>query len=108
MTNKSKVRGTRWESGVVAFLQEHGYPHAERRALAGAQDKGDVLLPGLMIECKDEQKITLSVYADEVATQTSNCPPGTIGVAWIKRRGKGVDKSYILMDPETFLDLIDD
>ena len=60
-----------------------------------------------MIECKDEQKITLSVYSDEVATQTSNCPPGTIGVAWIKRRGKGVDKSYIVMDPATFLKLLD-
>ena len=105
---RPKDRGTRWESAVVAYLQEHGHPFTERRALAGAHDKGDINLPGVMIECKDEQKITLSVYADEVAAQTKNCPPGTVGVAWIKRRNAGVDRSYIVMDPATFLRLLEE
>lgn len=105
--SKSRDRGTRWESAIVGYLQEHGFPYAERRALAGALDKGDVTgVPGVMVEAKDEQRITLSVYADEVAAQTANCPPGTIGVAWVKRRGKGVEKSYVVMDPATFLELL--
>ena len=104
--SKSKQRGTAWESAIVGYLREHGYPWAERRALAGALDKGDIHLPGVMIEAKNCQTITLAAWADEVAAQTANCPPGTVGVAWIKRRGKGVDKSYVVMDPATFLRLL--
>lgn len=30
----SKDRGTRWETAVVRWLRDHGFPHAERRALS--------------------------------------------------------------------------
>lgn len=74
--------------------------------MAGALDKGDIHLPGVMIEAKNCQTIKLAEWADEVEAQTANCPPGTVGVAWIKRRGKNVDKSYVVMDPATFLRLL--
>ena len=104
----SRQKGTAWESAIVSYLQEHGYPYAERRAMAGANDKGDILLPGVMIEAKAEKAITLAEYADEVKKQTANCPHGTIGVAWVKRRGKSVEDSYVLMSPATFLQLLHD
>ena len=104
--SKSRAKGTLWESTIVAYLQAHGHPYAERRAMAGALDKGDILLPGCMIEAKAEQKITLADYLKEIRAQTANCPPGTVGVAWIKARGKSVDDSYVVMDPETFLRLL--
>ena len=104
--SRARAKGTRWESEIVTYLQEHGHPFAERRALAGAADKGDILLPGVMIEAKSHKAITLAAYADEVERQTANCPPGTVGVAWIKRPGKGIDKSYVVMDPATFLRLL--
>ena len=31
--SKQKAKGTRWESAIVAYLRDHGFPHAERRAL---------------------------------------------------------------------------
>ena len=69
----SKRKGTAWESQVVTYLRDHGQPYAERRALAGSSDKGDVAgVPGVMIECKAEKTITLGAYADEVKTQTTN------------------------------------
>lgn len=105
--SKSRAKGTLWESTVVAYLREHGYPWAERRALAGAYDKGDILLPGMMIECKAEKAIKLAEYMKEVRAQTANCPPGTLGVAWVKAPGKTVDESYVVMSPATFLELLD-
>jgi hypothetical protein len=46
--SKSRAKGTSWESAIVTYLIEQGWPHAERRALAGALDKGDITgLPGV-------------------------------------------------------------
>ena len=42
MTNRSKDKGTAAESAVVTYLQSRGWHYAERRALHGDQDKGDV------------------------------------------------------------------
>lgn len=41
MANKSKAKGTKGETKVVRYLQEHGI-EAQRRALAGSKDVGDV------------------------------------------------------------------
>ena len=41
MGNPSKNKGTRAESAVVKFLNDHGL-QAERRALSGSEDKGDI------------------------------------------------------------------
>ena len=106
MVNRSKQKGTQFETDIVRYLQDHGHPHAERRALAGAEDRGDITgIPGVMIEAKNCGSITLAAWADEVEVQTRNAG-ARIGVAWIKRRGKGIDKSYIVMSPATFLELL--
>ena len=103
--SKSRAKGTAWESACVNWLHDHGMPWVERRALAGAADKGDLLVPGLMVECKAEQRIDLAGYMKEVKAQVANCPEGTVGIAWVKARGKGVGDSYIVMTPATFLEL---
>jgi hypothetical protein len=103
--SKSKRLGTGWETAVVNWLRAD-FPYVERRALHGTRDKGDVSgIPSVMIECKNEAGITLAAYMDEVKVQTEHAN-AQIGVAWIKRRGKGVDQSYVVMSPETFVRLI--
>jgi hypothetical protein len=53
MVNRSKQKGTSTETLVVNYLRENGWPYAERRALSGSLDKGDVSgCPGLAIEVK--------------------------------------------------------
>lgn len=45
--------GTRAETAVVNYLRDNGFPYAERRALQGALDKGDITgTPGLVWEVK--------------------------------------------------------
>lgn len=56
VTNRPKAIGTAAETAVVRYLREHGFPHAERRALAGAFDLGDVTgTPGVCWEVKGGQ-----------------------------------------------------
>ena len=53
MTNVPRGKGTFAESAVVGYLQENGWPYAERRSLRGIKDMGDVTgCPGLCIEVK--------------------------------------------------------
>jgi hypothetical protein len=51
--NKPKAIGTRAETAVARYLQANGFPHAERRALRGRQDAGDITgTPGVCWEVK--------------------------------------------------------
>ncbi len=57
MTNRPKAIGTAAESAVVKALRANGFPHAERRALAGNADRGDILLcRGVIAEVKGGQQ----------------------------------------------------
>ena len=83
MSNPSKARGTKAESDVVAYLRRNGFPTAERRALAGGQDKGDVWIPGLplMIEVKDCKRVQRPKWLGEVKAQTEHSG-ASVGVLW--------------------------
>ena len=51
--NRPKAVGTKAESAIVRAAQSRGFPHAERRALRGRHDVGDILLcPGVIVESK--------------------------------------------------------
>ncbi len=53
MVNASKNKGTAFESAVVKLARANGFPLAERLALAGSLDKGDIrLCPNVIVECK--------------------------------------------------------
>jgi hypothetical protein len=107
--NPSKVRGTRAETAVVTYLREHGYPHAERRALNGAKDRGDIAgLPGIVVEVKDHGAPRLGTWIDEAKTERDN-DGARLGVCLHKRRGKGdVGDWFISMDVRTFLALLEE
>ncbi|MEV4158986.1 hypothetical protein [Nonomuraea dietziae] len=53
MSNPNKQKGTAAESALVSYLVANGWPSAERRALRGEFDAGDVTgTPGLCWEVK--------------------------------------------------------
>lgn len=50
---RPKDIGTRYETACVQWLRVNGFPNAERRALAGIHDLGDITgTPGIVWECK--------------------------------------------------------
>ena len=105
--SRSRAKGTSWESKIVEFLQASGWPHAERRALQGAKDKGDISgLPGVCIEAKNEKAITLATYIKEVEEEKINSG-ATVAFAWIKRRGKAsAADGYVVMTGQQAVELL--
>lgn len=93
--NKPKKIGTAAESAVTRFLQANGFPHAERRALRGTQDAGDITgIPGLCIEVKggDAARIAsdgqIEIWLAD--TERERAAAGAdIGVLVLQRRGVG-------------------
>lgn len=105
MVNKSKVKGTRWESQVVEYLKAHGFPFARRLTLAGSKDIGDIYLgddpPGgqVTVEAKDCAAITLSTFMDETVAETENAG-NEYGFVVVKRRNKPVGQAYVVSNLE--------
>lgn len=99
MTNKSKNIGTAGETAVVRFLAANGFPHAERRALCGNHDFGDVTgTPGLCWEVKAGHAAErcagadLRAWQDQTDIETRNSK-ADIGILVLKRKGVGADNA---------------
>lgn len=103
--NRSKQKGTHWESRVVAFMRDHGFPYAERRALSGALDKGDVNVPGLVIECKAHKTMALAEWVDEMIKEKANAGVD-IGVVVFPRRYQPTDRAYVVMELQQFCEMV--
>lgn len=102
-----RAKGTRFESAVADFLRGAGFPHAERRALNGAKDKGDIAgVLDVVIEVKNQSRQSLAEWLDEALTERDNAG-ASIGAVWFKRRGKGsAGDGYVLLDGATFATLL--
>jgi hypothetical protein len=93
--NPSKDKGTRAETAVVRLCQTL-YPHAERRALRGAKDVGDILLtPGIIIEVKAgkrAQTASLRQIRDWIAETSREVTNANadIGLLVTQRQGLGL------------------
>ena len=105
----SKAKGTAWESAIVDFLREHGALHAERRALGGTNDRGDIAgIPGVVIEAKCAAKLEFGSWLAEAEAERIN-DGATYGVVWAKRRGKGSPGAgYVVLTGDTLVRLLAD
>jgi Holliday junction resolvase len=74
--SKSKAKGTTAEREVVRYLQQW-WPAAERRALSGNKDKGDVAgIPGVCIEIKAAKTQLIGPWKRETLTEMDNAGVG--------------------------------
>lgn len=93
--NRSKQRGTAAETAVVRYLAANGFPHAERRALRGNLDAGDVTgCPGLCVEIKggDAARFAsdglIAAWMRELAAEVGNAG-ADVGLLVVQRAGVG-------------------
>lgn len=75
--NASKQKGTRFETLITRYLSERLDAEITRRALAGAQDRGDIsgVKAGgrrVVIECKDTKRPDLPKHMRETAKERAN------------------------------------
>lgn len=88
--SKQRQKGTTFETLIVNYLRDSGaFPYAERRALHGTVDKGDITgTPGLVWECKNHKQIKLAEWIDETEVERGNAN-ADIGILVVKRVGRG-------------------
>ena len=87
MVNRSKAKGTAAETAVVGYLQRRGWVHAERRALAGNLDKGDIAgVTGVCLEVKSCKTIDLAGWLAEALVEQRNAG-AHVGAVVVKKRG---------------------
>jgi len=87
--SKAKAKGTTAEREVVRYLQ-NWWPAAERRALSGNKDKGDVAgIPGVVIEVKAAARQELAAWRRETEAEMANAGASAC-VLVVKRARKPV------------------
>lgn len=85
---------------MVAYLREHGFPHAERRLAGSAVDRGDIAgMPGVVVEVKNCARTDLAGWLDEAVLEQAN-DGADYGLVWHKRSGRGdAGDWYVTMTP---------
>lgn len=93
LVNRSRIKGTFAETGVADYLHDNGWPYAERRALAGAFDKGDITgTPGLAWEVKYAGAgLRMAEWMGETQAEKFNCRADH-GILVIKPAGRGLKR----------------
>jgi hypothetical protein len=96
MTNRSKAKGTRWESELRDYLIRLGFD-ARREALHGNKDEGDIFgIDDWTLEAKNEKRITLAKYMDELVVEMKNGRMRN-GAVLVKRARHSVGNAYAVM-----------
>jgi hypothetical protein len=102
----SKAKGTRFETAVCDYLNAEGFA-VERRALAGAADKGDVAGLPVAVEVKNVKATALAAWVDEADAEGVNAKAPLGGVVWHHRRGRAhPSQGFVTMSGATFVRLL--
>jgi hypothetical protein len=108
MVNRPKAIGTAAETAVVRYLITAGFPQAERRALRGTYDFGDITgTPGLVWEVKggeaaktaSDNQVVEWLHETEREQHNANAQ---VGVLVVQRRQKNVSAWWAVMWADVF------
>ena len=87
--SKAKAKGTAAETALVLWLRDNGYELAERRALTGKADRGDIAgIPNVVIEVKSGAKLEIPAWLKETEIERIN-DGALAGYLVIKPKGVG-------------------
>lgn len=107
MANPPKKKGTAAESLVVTYLHAFGFHQAERRALSGSLDKGDIAgVADTCLEVKDCGRLDLAGWVAELEEERRNAN-ARHGAVVAKRRGTlDVGRWYAIQPLSLYLDTL--
>ena len=115
--SKQKAKGTACEVAILKYVRANGFPWAERLALSGAADCGDIsLLPGrlIVLEAKAHASAAtgqpgatlLAEWMRQTETERDNAGADH-GLLVVKRKGTtDPSKWFAYLDPSTLYALI--
>lgn len=105
--SKAKQKGTAAETAVVKYLRDHGFIHAERRPLTGANDMGDITGCGpIVFEVKNHKSLDFSGWLKELQVETANAKANTGAVVAKKRGTTNPGEWYAVMPFEWLVELL--
>lgn len=118
MSAANKAKGTRFESEVADYLQSQGVD-AKRLPRTGVKDIGDIAFPlksgaTVVVEAKNRAKMDLPTFLEEAAIESSQyldkypAANATYPLVIVKRRGKGVHRSYAVFDLDELVNFLRD
>lgn len=115
MSAANKAKGSRYESEVCEALQSRGV-RAKRLPRTGVHDIGDAAFPlshgTLVLELKNRKQIDLATFVAESLVEAANyehkypAEAPAFGAAVVKRRQKNVMESYVVMELNEFIELL--
>jgi hypothetical protein len=115
--NKSKAKGTAFETLIKNYLVNKGFIHAHRTALEGGQDKGDIhgiahrmTRRKVAVQCKNQKSFNLSGWLNDTVEQAERLN-NAVPILVVKRPGKGekaVGDSYAVMRLDDLVQLLQD
>lgn len=114
MTNRSKQKGTDFESLIRDYLKVEWSDIIERMTLSGSDDRGDISnfrVGGssqhkIAIECKNVGSLSLAGWVKEAQEEAENYG-AVAGVVCHKRKGKGQGgDQYVTMTLSDFLTIL--
>jgi hypothetical protein len=110
VVSPERRKGSTFELAIVAYLRDHGHPHAERAYGAGRpDDRGDIDgLAGWTLEAKNHKTMDLAGWCDEARAEASNGPGSHWWAVIAKRRNRPVSDAYVVMPLSQFAELMAD
>lgn len=106
--NRSKIKGTQFETAVVDYLRAHGFTYAERRAQRGINDAGDIAgVVGWTLELKNCKMMELGPWMNEAMVEAVNGRTSRFAVIH-KRRQKGVAEAFVTLPLRVWCELLAD
>jgi hypothetical protein len=102
----SRNKGARFEVAVANWLKTNGVTHAERRGVH-TDDRGDIDgLPGVIIECKNVEQMSLGSWLDQANNARRHIGADLVVVVH-KRRGKpDVEQAFFTMPADSWITLM--
>lgn len=113
---RNKRKGAQWELDLLEYFRDQQLV-AERMRLTGKHDEGDLMVylnakRVLVIEAKNEQSFKPGTWINEANIEAANwaiARNATIDVVPVvvaKRRQNGVGKAYVIMELDTFMEVV--
>lgn len=102
--SKMKSLGTQNETAIKEWLRANGWPYADRKVLAGANDEGDIRLSEripFVIEAKTAKSTTdrasLGTFVRELEVEVANADAECGAVIFKKKGTTNVGDYYAIM-----------
>ena len=84
----AKQKGRETETLFVEWLRRNGAPFAERRRLAGVDDRGDIAgVPGVCVEVKSGARLDVAGWMRELAVEMLN-DEADMGAVVVRPKGR--------------------